>query len=93
AYDITLEEHQEIFRQQNGLCLICGKSMEGKHNCHVDHNHETGEIRGLLCHICNLGLGHFKDDFNNLHNAAMYVAFPGKDWRSILSTYLQSIQQ
>ena len=59
-YGITLAEYDEMFEKQKGLCNICGKpSMNGKRLC-VDHNHETGEIRGLLCNWCNLRLGWYE---------------------------------
>jgi hypothetical protein len=53
-----------MFKAQNGQCAICASSDPGGgfKNFAVDHNHTTGEIRGLLCTRCNRGLGLFKDD-------------------------------
>jgi Fe-S oxidoreductase len=49
-------------------CMICGKHAEA-----IDHNHDTGELRGRLCHNCNRGLGLFADDPNLLRTAAEYL--------------------
>jgi hypothetical protein len=62
AYGITLEEYDKMFEAQKGLCWICGNPQRSKlseHLC-VDHNHETGEVRGLLCHTCNTTLGSYE---------------------------------
>jgi len=62
-YDITLEDYNKMFEAQGGCCLICGKSQkELGQRLRVDHSHETGKIRGLLCVKCNLGLGCFDID-------------------------------
>ena len=50
-------------------CVICGD--EGKMN--IDHSHETGSVRGVLCNKCNFGLGHFRDDPTLLEFAAQYL--------------------
>ncbi len=60
-YGITVEQYDAMLRQQNGLCAICGRAPK-RFRLAVDHDHETGEIRGLLCTRCNLGLGWFRDD-------------------------------
>lgn len=52
---ITLEEYDEKFGIQNGRCAICGRHQsEIKRRLDVDHNHKTGQVRGLLCRMCNL---------------------------------------
>lgn len=73
-FGITLEKYNEILTNQSGCCKIC-KTHESKLTkaLAVDHNHATGEIRGLLCHNCNIGLGHFKDSENLLLTAAQYI--------------------
>jgi len=55
--------------KQNWVCLICNR----KKKLNVDHCHKTGKVRGLLCHLCNIGLGVFKDSPANLRNAAKYL--------------------
>lgn len=57
-YNITEKTYQEIYNIQQGLCAICGKWFK---KLHVDHNHLTGKIRGLLCNKCNVGLGVIED--------------------------------
>lgn len=59
-YGITKEEYQTRLTLQEGRCIICSDLVEDK--LRVDHDHQTGEIRGLLCSNCNTGLGMFKDD-------------------------------
>ena len=73
SYGISIEQYNQIFVDQNGVCLICGgKEPNGRSLC-VDHNHETGQIRGLLCRACNSGLGHFKENVDSLNNAIIYL--------------------
>lgn len=62
-YGITVEDFWDMHKQQKGLCAICNSPESRKLNgavAHlvVDHCHETGKVRGLLCHKCNTGLGH-----------------------------------
>lgn len=74
-YNITLQDKQRMFMQQNKVCTICGASISFK-NSHVDHNHLTGEVRGLLCKRCNIGLGYFNVDLegsNILQKAVRYI--------------------
>ena len=74
CFGITLNDYNEMFAQQNGCCLICGiHQTELKKTLHVDHNHETGKVRGLLCHNCNHGIGFFKDNPAFLTNAIDYL--------------------
>jgi len=73
-FGISLEDFSNLEKYQEGLCAICGKEEHERH-LSVDHCHETLEIRGLLCKNCNLGLGHFKDDFKLLVKAACYLQF------------------
>jgi hypothetical protein len=70
--DITFEQYEELLKKQNNKCLICGEESKGR-KLAVDHCHETGEVRGLLCGNCNQGLGLFKDDPELMQKAAEYV--------------------
>ena len=63
-YGVTLEQYDQIFENQNGVCAICGEPETAvfKRGCgtvrlSVDHDHETGKVRSLLCNRCNLLLG------------------------------------
>lgn len=66
-----------MFNEQDGRCAVCAKPGEilGKRSTtlHVDHDHDTGQIRGLLCQDCNLGLGIFADSPDRLMAAAAYL--------------------
>jgi ribosomal protein S14 len=72
-YGLTLEGYESLFAAQKGLCAICKEAMPGEQLLSVDHDHATGDVRGLLCPICNLGLGYFKDSPERLRSAAEYL--------------------
>ena len=77
AYKISLIEYNELFILQNGRCGICNKHQrELKKRLHVDHNHTTGQIRGLLCNKCNLGLGTMGDSVESIKKALIYLGEP-----------------
>lgn len=74
SYKGKTEQKHEMIWKQLGLCAICGKDIrEGAKLVHIDHCHETGAIRGILCHNCNVGLGHFKDSVDRLQSAIDYL--------------------
>lgn len=74
AFGLTLEEFNELLGAQDNKCAICNSSIaNGKGTFHVDHNHNTGNIRGLLCHYCNVGLGNFRDNKILLEKAIKYL--------------------
>jgi len=70
--DITEEDYQVMLENQSGLCGICRRPNGGR-RFHVDHNHDTGFIRGLLCHKCNLGIGNLDDSILLLESALKYM--------------------
>lgn len=74
-YGITLEEKCALYDKQLGQCGICKSSLEMGKKTHVDHDHKTGTIRGLLCHWCNQGLGNFKDNVESLASAMRYLGY------------------
>lgn len=74
-YNVTVEWYEEQLKKQNGQCKICG-TTDGRgisSLLHVDHNHETGKVRGLLCQSCNTGIGLFKENTELLEKAIQYV--------------------
>lgn len=75
SFGIGLTEYNELFQRQNGLCSICFQPERTKRNVSlaVDHNHQTGQIRGLLCSHCNRALGLFNDSLIVLKNAIQYL--------------------
>ena len=77
-YGLTVKRYEEIFKTQGGACAICLKPETAMHRgkiklLAVDHDHKTGQIRGLLCGGCNLGLGKFGDDVVVLTAAIRYL--------------------
>lgn len=74
VYDLTVEEYNSLLETQDHACAIC-RSIEpgGKGRWHIDHNHKTGKVRGLLCAMCNVGLGNFYDDVALLRGAITYL--------------------
>jgi hypothetical protein len=77
-YGIDFKEYQKMHDDQNGLCAICGNPETAVHDgkarsLAVDHDHETGEVRQLLCRACNSGIGHLNDDMNRVEAAFLYL--------------------
>jgi len=79
-FGITLDQYEQMFKNQNGLCGICfqpevRKSIRSDKpkNLAVDHCHESGTVRGLLCQDCNTGVGLFKDSPLLMIKAAKYL--------------------
>ena len=72
-YNLSHEDWLEMWESQDERCAICGKSFDKPSGAYIDHNHETGEIRGLLCNKCNLGIGFLNDDPELTMNATRYL--------------------
>lgn len=77
-YGLTVLEVERMLAAQGGRCAICGTTdWRGRNrNPMVDHDHTTGAVRGLLCHMCNFGLGSFRDSSELLEAAAAYLSAP-----------------
>lgn len=75
SYGMSSEDLAHRLSDQNGLCIICLRAPA----VHVDHDHATGEVRGMLCFPCNVAIGHLDDDPSRLRRAADYL-----DGRKIL---------
>lgn len=71
-YGLTQDQYDDMIDAQDNRCAICRKETAGK-ALHVDHDHETGRVRGLLCGPCNMGLGHFGDDVDRMADAIRYL--------------------
>jgi hypothetical protein len=82
-YGWTSEDYTNQYNMQDGCCAICGKKetplSDGRTGLAVDHSHVTGQVRELLCHGCNLGLGKFCDSPEMLRKAADYL----EKWQGI----------
>ncbi len=74
-YGLTLKQYEKMVWDQDGLCAICGEPQReswGRY-LHLDHDHETGKVRALLCAPCNMGIGHFEDDTERMEQAIEYL--------------------
>jgi hypothetical protein len=72
-YGITNEKYDDMFLAQDGRCAICGQTEKDGLRLRVDHDHESGFIRGLLCHTCNCGIGMFQEKLDLLIKAVSYL--------------------
>lgn len=71
-YGLTAEQYDAMVEAQGGLCAICGQVEDGKPLV-VDHCHDSGRVRGLLCNACNAGLGFMRDSQRSLLRAVEYL--------------------
>ena len=83
-YSITEEIYDKIFQHQNGKCAICGCHQRYQ-RLSVDHDHQTGQVRGLLCMHCNRALGHMFDSALRLRNAAEYIERAKQAWNEVMN--------
>jgi hypothetical protein len=73
-YGITIEQFDAIVDAQKGQCALCQEPLKlGTKSVHVDHCHETGRVRGVLCARCNLGIGRFGDTIQGPEKAIAYL--------------------
>jgi len=78
TYNLTLKDYDIMLTEQHNCCKICKCKAYSERNAFrehlvVDHCHLTGDVRGLLCHQCNVALGGFKDDLELLEKALNYL--------------------
>jgi len=77
VYGLSFEEYERLVKQQEGRCAICGKEPSGTghydQRLHVDHDHSTGKIRGLLCLQCNIAIGAFDENSDRMLSAIAYL--------------------
>lgn len=77
-YGITLEKYDSLLAEQMSKCAICDKSLDANSHKYnerpvVDHNHDTGKVRQLLCHKCNLALGNMNDSSEYAYKLYQYL--------------------
>ncbi len=77
-YGITFQQFTLMMELQNGVCAICKQPESRNQRLCVDHNHDTGEVRGLLCFACNAGIGFLQDSSDVLEKAKQYLKEKGK---------------
>lgn len=78
AYGLTVDEYEGFLAAQNGVCGICQQPEKRERNgktlpLAVDHDHETGRVRGLLCHRCNTAIGLLNDDADVVRRALLWL--------------------
>jgi hypothetical protein len=82
-YGLSADEYQTLLANHNFACGICKVEIsyalgyKGKRSVVVDHNHETGDVRGILCSKCNLVLGHARESTEILYQAIVYLSERG----------------
>lgn len=80
AYGLSIDEYNLLLEIQCNRCAICQNNFsEVSKYPHVDHCHKTGKVRGILCHGCNNGIGHFKDNIKSLFSAIKYLKRTNQD--------------
>ena len=73
-YGITRENYVSLIENQENKCKICEVEFITENDIRIDHNHDTNKVRGLLCHSCNVAIGHMKDDVTLLKKAIEYLS-------------------
>ena len=82
-YGLSVDEYRTLVENHNFACAICKVEISdalgytGKRSVVVDHNHETGDVRGILCSKCNLVLGHARESTEILYKAIVYLSERG----------------
>lgn len=72
-YGLTPDEYAEMVAAQHNRCAICGDTPTAGKSLHIDHDHESGAVRGLLCGHCNRAIGLFRDSPDVIEMAAAYL--------------------
>lgn len=77
TYNITLEQKEQMLSNQNYKCKCCKKDLTqlNSKRIHIDHNHTTGKVRGILCQTCNLAFGLMKECPNNIKKLLEYSEY------------------
>lgn len=98
-YGIGLDDYQRMLEAQGGVCAICGQPetrvdhrTKKVSRLAVDHDHKTGDVRGLLCHAHNNSLGHFGDDPVLLTSAIAYLAKHSNDAAAVIGAAITQLQ-
>jgi hypothetical protein len=73
TFGISADDVDALIEKQGGVCAICGRTPTRLASWHVDHCHDTGLVRGVLCIDCNQGIGKFHEDPARLRAAADYL--------------------
>lgn len=87
VYGLTYADYERLYESQGGKCYICHRAKGTSRRLSVDHDHDTGKVRGLLCRPCNDMLGHCRDDPKMISRAISYLAFPPADTLGIVAIH------
>lgn len=80
-FGLSHADYDRMMVAQGGKCSVCQAEYSwGGRRFSVDHCHDTGNVRGLLCSHCNTGIGHFKESLQNLQRAMEYLRSHGVTW-------------
>ena len=72
-YGISVEDYESMLAAQGGVCAVCG-DVNSDRRLAVDHDHETGEVRGLLCTRCNVAIGFVREDRERISKIQEYLS-------------------
>ncbi len=93
-FGLTVADYESLADQQGGVCTICAGTCPTGRRLAVDHDHDTGRVRGLLCWECNTGIGKLKDSPAVLSSALRYLHHHGKALTSDeLEAHISALQQ
>ena len=74
GFGISIEDYDKLLQEQDGVCAICRGPHRGRgKHFHVDHCHDTGKVRGLLCSPCNVGMGMLNHDISRIQQVINYL--------------------
>lgn len=76
TYGLKAGEYAQLYTFQGGLCALCRRATGKSRRLSVDHDHATGEVRGLLCRPCNTLLGHARDAISFFRRSIHYLGLP-----------------
>lgn len=92
-YGITLEEYDAKLAEQGGVCAVCGREPRPDISLHVDHDHATDAIRGLLCFVCNVAIGLISEDHERLDSIRRYLHVHDPEAAEIREKVLERVRQ
>jgi hypothetical protein len=73
SYDLSVEEYDEMVHRTGNKCYVCDRLGTHKKKLHVDHDHKTGKVRGMLCYGCNGAIGYIKENTETLDKLKAYL--------------------
>lgn len=73
-YGVTSKDKQRIMAEQLGVCAVCKTPFDGPRDSNLDHNHVTGQVRGVLCRKCNIAAGHLNDSSQRAAGMLAYLS-------------------